>query len=98
MSEHGAHIAWARRRFGLMRDGAVWAVPRSGLIFTRHGDALVLTDRMPWTTELAQAARDGADVPPNAGALLAYQDADYELILARFEAAGVTVRSELADA
>lgn len=95
-----ADLAWCRDWFATMSDGGIWAVPRSGLIFTRRDGALVLTSRMPWTDELAQAvaADVGLDLPPSPGALAAYQDADYELILARFEAAGVTVRSELADA
>ncbi len=86
---------WSIMRFAMMRDGSVWAVPRSGLIFTRRGDVLVLTARMPWTEELEQAAADGLDVPPSAEAFVAYQNADYEVIAERFEAAGITVRSEL---
>ncbi len=92
-----ADLAWCRQRFALMRDGAVWAVPRSGLIFTRRGDVLILTSRMPWTDELAQAvaADVGLDLPPSAGALADYQDADYELIRNRFKLAGIPVRCEL---
>jgi hypothetical protein len=31
-----------------MADGGTWAVPRSGLIFTRRGVRLDLTARMPY--------------------------------------------------
>lgn len=89
------HIAWSRQRFDLMTDGGIWSVPRSGLIFTRRADQLVLTQRMPWSPELAQAAADGLDVPADADALTAYQDADYEIIREHFEAAGISVRVEL---
>lgn len=88
---------WCVMRFSMMRDGGVWAVPRSGLIFTRRGLELVLTARMPWTEAIAEAAEAGRDVPANAGALVSYQRADYELIRSRFEAAGIPVRSELDD-
>ncbi len=94
-----ADLAWCRQRFAEMSEGGIWAVPRSGLIFTRRGERLILTSRMPWTDELAQAvaADVGLDLPPNARALAAYQDADYELIRARFAAAGIVVRSDVAD-
>ncbi len=91
-----ADLTWCRERFRQMSDGGVWAAPRSGLIFTRRDDALVLTGRMPWTPELADAAAEELSVPPNAEALRTYQDLDYGLIRSTFEAAGVTVRSELA--
>lgn len=84
-----ADLAWCQQRFAQMREGGVWAVPRSGLIFERRGDALVLTGRMPWTLEMAAVFEQGADVPSSAGALRAYQDADYDLIRGRFEAAGI---------
>ncbi len=92
-----ADLAWCRDWFATMSDGGIWAVPRSGLIFTRRGDVLILTSRMPWTAELAQAvaADVGLDLPPSAGALADYQDADYELIRSRFKLAGIPVRSEL---
>jgi len=74
-------LAWCRHHFAMMRDGGVWAVPRSGLVFTRRGDGLVLTDRMPW--------QDG--MPMTAEAFGAFQRADAELIRDRFAAAGITV-------
>ncbi len=84
--------AWCLSTFAMIRDGGVWGVPRSGLIFTRRGSELVLTDRMPWSEEIAVAASEGRDVPVDAEALRAYQDADYALIARKFEAAGIPVR------
>ena len=88
-------MQWCRVHFSMMVDGGVWAVPRSGLIFTRRGDELVLTVRMPFTAELAEAVAKGADVPETAEALREYQDADYALIASRFEAAGISVSSDV---
>lgn len=88
-----ADIAWSRSHFNHMReDGGIWAVPRSGLVFTRRGDELVLTARMPWTPELEAAARAGQDVPKSAAELASYQDMEYETIRDRFERAGIKVR------
>ena len=86
--------AWCRQHFALMGEGGVWAVPRSGLVFTKRDGALVLTARMPWTDELAAAAAGGADVPRSPAELRAYQDADAALIRSRFEAAGIPTRNE----
>lgn len=82
---------WCRQHFSLMADGGIWGVPRSGLIFTRRGDKLVLIDAMPYLEEMAEAFAAGDDVPANAEALREYQDEDFELIRAKFELAGITV-------
>lgn len=87
-------LAWCRAHFASMADGGVWGVPRSGLVFCRRGEALVLVERMPWTSEMAEAAELGRDVPGSEEELRAYQDADYETIRGRFEAAGITVTDE----
>ena len=42
-----AHVEWSRRQFAMMKDQGVWGIPRSGLIFQRQGDELVLINRMP---------------------------------------------------
>lgn len=84
-------IAWVRGHLDLMAEGGVWAVPRSGLVFSKRDGALVLIGRMPWTDDLAQALLDGLDVPAGAEAFRAYQDADLALIRGRFEAAGIPV-------
>lgn len=86
---------WCKTLFFSLKDGGVWGVPRSGLVFERRGNALVLIDRMPYTAELAQAASDGHRVPPSPEALLAYQDQDEALIKEQFQRAGITVREAL---
>ena len=82
---------WCGSFFARMNEGAVWAVPRSGLTFRRRGDSLHLIERMPYTDALARAAEAGAAVPRSADALLAYQDEDFALIRSRFEDAGIRV-------
>lgn len=75
------HVAWSRGIFDSLRDGGVWAVPRSGLVFTRRGAGLVLTSRMPWD----------AAMPVASERLVAYQAADFDAIAAVMLAAGVPV-------
>jgi hypothetical protein len=38
-----SYSEWCRQCFALIADGGTWAVPRSGLIFTRRGEDLALT-------------------------------------------------------
>lgn len=92
MSVPDGTLAWCRTHYAMMADGGVWGVPRSGLMFVKRNGGLELDDRMPWTRELAYAAAEGFDVPLDAEAFRAYQDADFELIRERFEAAGIAVR------
>lgn len=86
--------AWCRMMFGNLAENGIWGVPRSGLIFQRRGDKLVLTDKMPYTEEITEAFEKGADVPPNAKVLEDYQNRDYELIRQKFAEAGITVVRE----
>jgi hypothetical protein len=83
-TEHAAHLEWCRNIFGSLVDGGIWGVPRSGLLFTRRGDDLVLTQRMPHMEEL----------PMTAAELDTYQLKDYEDIRGHFEEAGIHVRRE----
>jgi hypothetical protein len=76
-----AHVEWSRRLFALMPDGGVWGVPRSGLLFRKDGDTLVLIGSMPW--------EDG--MPMTEDELTKQQDAEYADIQRHFEAAGVMV-------
>jgi hypothetical protein len=78
------HIEWSRRHFATMRDGGVWAVPRSGMIYTKRGNELVLTARMP---------HDPA-MPCSAAELDRSQRDDFESIKKHFAAAGITVKWE----
>lgn len=40
-----SYIDWARKIFACMADGGTWTIPRSGLVFQRRGDGLVLIER-----------------------------------------------------
>ena len=42
-----ADVAWCRRLFERLNDGGTWAIPRSGLVFTKRGGVFVLTAEMP---------------------------------------------------
>jgi len=78
------HIEWSRRQFAMLKDGGVWGIPRSGIVFQRQGDELVLIDRMPHTQEMPVTARE----------LDEQQQADWSVVKAHFEAAGITVKCQ----
>jgi hypothetical protein len=42
MSVDPVHVDWCRRLFATLRDGAVWGIPRSGIIFRKRGAGLFL--------------------------------------------------------
>lgn len=74
-----AHVEWSRRQFATMKDQGVWGIPRSGMIFQRQGDELVLI-RMPHMEGMP------------AEQLAEQQQADFDVVKAHFEAAGIPVR------
>lgn len=76
------HIEWSRQMFKTLSEGGKWGVPRSGLIFTKQGNALVLTDVMP---------HDPA-MPITPEQLVDQQDRDFKIITEHFGAAGVDVQ------
>jgi hypothetical protein len=76
------HVEWSRRQFAMMKDGGVWGVPRSGLIFQRQGNELALINRMPHAEEM----------PVTPEQLAEQQRSDIAVITAHFGAAGVVVR------
>ena len=76
------HIEWSRRQFAMMKDGGVWGIPRSGVVFQRRGEELVLIDRMPHMEEM----------PVTPAQLDRHQQDDFDVVKAHFEAAGITVR------
>jgi hypothetical protein len=86
------HIAWCKRMFAMMAEGGIWGVPRSGLIFTRRGDKLVNTQRMPF---LPGMENPDMDCPHTAEALAAHQEDDFQEHVRHFGAAGITVEKEL---
>jgi hypothetical protein len=77
------NIDWSRNHFHMLADGGTWGVPRSGLIWTKRGDELVLLARMPWVKEM----------PITADQLKEQQDADISSISEHMRAAGVRVRT-----
>ena len=81
------YTEWSQRHFAMLAEGGMWAVPRSGLVFTRRGDSLVLTSTMPHIIEM----------PMDEAALRKYQEEDFQAIKSHFEAAGIPVRSEIPD-
>ena len=74
-------VEWSRRHFATMADGGTWAVPRSGMIFQKRNNSLVLTARMP----------HDPNMPITAEELDAQQKREYANIKRHFEAAGITV-------
>lgn len=86
------YVEWCGSHFALMAQDGVWAVPRSGLLFQRHGERLALIDRMPFSEELIMTiASQTREVPTTPEDLQAYQDADFLTIRHYFEAAGISV-------
>jgi hypothetical protein len=76
------HVEWSRRQFAILKDGGVWGIPRSGMIFQRQGEELVLIDQMPWVD----------DMPITKEQLARQQQGDWDVVKAHFEAAGIPVR------
>jgi hypothetical protein len=78
------HIAWSRKTFDSLNEGGVWGIPRSGLMFRRRGDTLVLFEAMPWSEGM----------PITGTQLIEQQESDYRAVKRHFEAAGITVIRE----
>jgi hypothetical protein len=78
---NAAHVEWSRQQFRTIADGGAWAVPRSGLIFTKRGDRLELTARLP---------HDPA-MPVSPLRLKRQQRHEFLNIKRYFEAAGIAV-------
>ena len=78
---------WCQALFNSLDEGGQWAVPRDGLIFTKHGDEFVLTDWMPWMPEMEGVISKAE--------LERQQQSGFEAIREHFEAAGIKVRKQL---
>jgi len=74
-------VQWSRRHFDSLKDGGRWAVPRSGMIFVKKADKLVLTLRMPHDPHM----------PITAEELDRQQQREFADIKRHFEAAGISV-------
>lgn len=78
-------VLWCRRTFESLRDGGLWGIPRSGLVFTKRGDLFVLTEEMPYDPAM-----------PITEAELREQQADeFRSVRRHFAAAGITVVREI---
>ena len=84
--ESREYQAWCRWMFELLNDGGEWAVPRSGLIFTKRADKFVLTAEMPWMPEMTGTITREQ--------LREQQDTEFASIRDHFAAAGITVERE----
>jgi hypothetical protein len=78
-----AYVEWCRQHFASIREGGIWAIPRSGLIFTKRAGRLVLTAAMPWNP-----AMEGTIT---AEELRAQQYEEFEGNRQHFAAAGIEV-------
>lgn len=67
---------WCQQLFATLSQGGVWAVPRSGLVFTKRGDTMVLTSR---------------EAHDSTAKWVRYQQSDYDLIKSEFAKAGITI-------
>ena len=76
-----ADVLWCRALHASLVEGGVWGAPRSGLLFRKEGDRLVLTARMPYDPEM----------PITEDELHEQQDGELESIRSRFELAGIDV-------
>lgn len=81
LGSNQSYVEWSRQHFRSMKIGGVWAVPRSGLVFTRTGETtLALTEVMPHV----------ADMPMTPRELFDYQAGDFQAIQGYMKLAGVT--------
>jgi hypothetical protein len=79
------HVAWCGQFFESLNEGGVWGIPRAGLIFTKMGRELVLTEVMPWEEGM----------PVTADELKEQQRKELDANRAHFKAAGVEVVGEV---
>lgn len=86
MERHGFGLdgsrGWASSMWAMLREGGVWGVPRSGLVFRKEGSLFILQDRMPWMEEMPWSKVDWEEI----------QRDDIDGISAMFASIGVTVQ------
>lgn len=78
-----AHLAWCRMHFDMLKEGGVWGIPRSGLMFRKEAGKLVLFAEMPWMPEM-----EGTITPEE---LREQQDEEFEANRRHFGAVGIDV-------
>ncbi len=74
-----AHVEWFRQLFARLQEGSIWGIPRSGLVFTKRGAEMVLTERMPWDPRM----------PITRAQLQAMQDHEFAQTRKHFQMAGI---------
>ena len=72
---------WCRQMWSALREGGRWGIPRSGLIFAKQNDQLVLVATMPHVPEM----------PITAEQLKEQQDSDFDQTVEHFGRVGVKV-------
>lgn len=75
------HVEWSKNLFNNLKEGGVWAVPRSGLMFTKTNGSFALTKLMPWDPLMSFGKNE----------LTKYQQEDYAIIAKHMRAAGISV-------
>ncbi len=86
-----AMVEWCGRHFDMIREGGVWAIPRSGMVFSKRGGRLELVAAMPWIPEM-----EGTITREE---LRAQQTLEFSAVRRHFGAAGIdVVRPEPDDA
>lgn len=78
------HIEWSRNIFQTLREGGIWAVPRSGLVFQKREGKFFLVQRMPWDESYPIPREEMRN----------FQTHDLRLISRYMRAAGVLVEDE----
>jgi len=72
---------WCRQLWDSLSEGGRWGIPRSGLIFARQNDQLVLVAEMPHVPQM----------PITAAQLKEQQDSDFNGTVEHFGRVGVKV-------
>jgi hypothetical protein len=85
MLEQKMEAAWSRELFDMLAQDGTWGVPRSGLIFRKAGETLVLIARLPHNMSSPELSGE---------ALREKQQEDVDLITKHFGEAGILVVDE----
>ncbi len=89
-------VKWTVNHLSMLKVHGVWAVPRSGLIFTKTGEKEVtLTTVMPFMAEMAKKILEGDTAPMTPSKLRAVQREDFYCIAERGRLGGYTFKSRI---
>lgn len=84
LSKDDPNVVWCANLFAMVKDGGAWGVPRSGLVFRKRGETLVLVERMPHEVAM----------PITREQLAEQQQSDFDGTKEYFGAAGIEVKDE----